>query len=558
MVEAFLVLVLVLLVAVIVMLALVFRRPAGTDLALVLTRLETLEKSQERTERGVKEEFGRSRQETAGQARGLREEVQGSLKNSTDLLVQSVDRISAAQKQQLDSFAAQLTRLTESNEKKSDQLRAAVEAKLTQLQADNARKLEEMRHTVDEKLQGTLEKRLGESFKLVSERLEQVHKGLGEMQTLASGVGDLKRVLTNVKTRGTWGEIQLGSLLEQILTPDQYAKCHATPTYCDQSVLNPFFWKNLTPGAAASQLLAFGYATSQLGGLQNIPVKILMNPFPQFFNSLFSNTEPIGYADYNSLQMKIDKRVSGGGLLINGLNFRTSFTWSRSMVTTFVNNSGVSSGAGGQGGLRDANLSWRVGDNDRTFDLGFNLVWNLPFGRNGFGRNTHGVVRQLISDWTWDAILTADTGTPIGTLPQDNTYSSTCSHDRFQPDHRGFAEWLYNESPTCWSVNSPYTARTQIQRVSYLRNPYAPQLAMAMSKKLVLREGLDLMYKVEAFNLTNTPIFGGPSLGSPNAAPSPVGGITPGQPGSFTGFGTIGSTQQNSPRQLQMSLKVLF
>jgi DNA recombination protein RmuC len=96
------------------------------------------------------------------------------------------------------------------------------------LQDDNSKSLEQMRQTVDEKLQGTLEKRLGESFKLVSERLELVHKGLGEMQTLASGVGDLKRVLTNVKTRGTWGEIQLAALLEQILTPEQYDKNVAT------------------------------------------------------------------------------------------------------------------------------------------------------------------------------------------------------------------------------------------------------------------------------------------------------------------------------------------
>jgi DNA recombination protein RmuC len=96
------------------------------------------------------------------------------------------------------------------------------------MSADNEKRLEQMRQTVDEKLQGTLEARLGESFKLVSDRLEQVHKGLGEMQTLASGVGDLKRVLSNVKTRGTWGEVQLGALLEQMLTPDQYEKNVAT------------------------------------------------------------------------------------------------------------------------------------------------------------------------------------------------------------------------------------------------------------------------------------------------------------------------------------------
>ncbi len=105
-----------------------------------------------------------------------------------------------------------------------NQLRATLHERLTEIQNDTAKKLEEMRRTVDEKLHATLEQRLGESFKQVSDRLEQVHRGLGEMQTLASGVGDLKRVLTNVKTRGTWGEVQLGTLIEQMLTPDQYEK----------------------------------------------------------------------------------------------------------------------------------------------------------------------------------------------------------------------------------------------------------------------------------------------------------------------------------------------
>jgi DNA recombination protein RmuC len=114
--------------------------------------------------------------------------------------------------------------LIESNHKKAEELRTVVEARLKELQADNGTKLEEMRKTVDEKLQGTLEKRLGESFKQVSDRLEAVHKGLGEMQSLATGVGDLKRVLTNVKARGTWGEVQLGNLLEQVLAPEQFER----------------------------------------------------------------------------------------------------------------------------------------------------------------------------------------------------------------------------------------------------------------------------------------------------------------------------------------------
>jgi DNA recombination protein RmuC len=122
-----------------------------------------------------------------------------------------------------DSLDERLVKLGEASERRLGEVRATLEAKLKELAADNAAKLEQMRQTVDEKLHATLEQRLSESFKLVSERLEQVHRGLGEMQTLAAGVGDLKRVLTNVKTRGVWGEIQLGALLEQTLAPEQYA-----------------------------------------------------------------------------------------------------------------------------------------------------------------------------------------------------------------------------------------------------------------------------------------------------------------------------------------------
>lgn len=123
-----------------------------------------------------------------------------------------------------DTLNQTLSSMTESNAQRMLEIRSTLEQKIQQLQADNASKLEEMRKTVDEKLHATLEQRLGESFKQVSERLEKVHQGLGEMQQLAIGVGDLKRVLTNVKTRGTWGEVQLEMVLEQMLTPDQYAK----------------------------------------------------------------------------------------------------------------------------------------------------------------------------------------------------------------------------------------------------------------------------------------------------------------------------------------------
>ncbi|MDR6215931.1 DNA recombination protein RmuC [Paracidovorax wautersii] len=123
-----------------------------------------------------------------------------------------------------DAVSQQLGAMAQGSAQNAEALRGALNERLAAIQADNTAKLEEMRRTVDEKLHATLEQRLGESFKLVSDRLEQVHKGLGEMQTLAGSVGDLKRVMTNVKTRGTWGEMQLGAIIENVLTPDQFAR----------------------------------------------------------------------------------------------------------------------------------------------------------------------------------------------------------------------------------------------------------------------------------------------------------------------------------------------
>jgi DNA recombination protein RmuC len=182
----------------------------------------TLEKQQERIEHMVRDEFVRNRQESAGSARQSRQEIGSILKSSSDSQLRQMSELAGMQKDQLDSFSKQLLALTKLNEDKLESLRKTIEAQLRVMQEDNSLKLEQMRAVVDEKLQSTLEKRLGESFKQVSERLEQVYRGLGEMRTLATGVGDLKKVLTNVKTRGTWGEIRLSHILEQILTPDQY------------------------------------------------------------------------------------------------------------------------------------------------------------------------------------------------------------------------------------------------------------------------------------------------------------------------------------------------
>jgi DNA recombination protein RmuC len=186
-------------------------RAAAAVRALLDERLDGVDRGLERVERAAREEIGRSRAEASLESARLRDEVRATLKLTGD-----------STEQRLDRFGSRLERLMESNEQRLGELRAAVEAKLQAIREDNAGRLEAMRQTVDEKLQGTLDQRLGESFRQVSERLEAVQKGLGEMNTLAAHVGDLRKVLTNVKTRGTWGEVQLGSLLEQVLAPSQY------------------------------------------------------------------------------------------------------------------------------------------------------------------------------------------------------------------------------------------------------------------------------------------------------------------------------------------------
>jgi DNA recombination protein RmuC len=161
-----------------------FVRRGATGDSEFLKRLETFDRGQERQEKMFRDEFARNREESAGSAKAQREELAKSLEG----------------------------------------VRGIVDLRLKEMQNDNAQQIDKMRATVDEKLQGTLEKRLGESFKLVSDRLEQVHQGLGAMRQLASDVGGLQKVLTNVKTRGGWGEVQLGALLEQVLTADQFAR----------------------------------------------------------------------------------------------------------------------------------------------------------------------------------------------------------------------------------------------------------------------------------------------------------------------------------------------
>jgi DNA recombination protein RmuC len=169
-------------------------------------------------------ELREARKETADSARQLREELGVSQKSGAELVISAVAKMGTAQREALDSVTGEIKSLAGANEQRLEQLRETVDGKLRELRDSNEGKLEQMRRTVDEKLHDTLEKRLGESFNLVSRQLEAVQTGLGEMRSLAAGVGDLKKVLSNVKTRGTLGEVQLGAILEDILVPEQYDK----------------------------------------------------------------------------------------------------------------------------------------------------------------------------------------------------------------------------------------------------------------------------------------------------------------------------------------------
>ncbi len=195
---------------------------------MTAAELQSLKEKVGGTEVSMREEFGRSRKEAADLAQSQREEQRNAQTTFEKRLDDQAKAQQEALRQQFQDLLKQLhTQGKQSLEAVKD-VRETVEKQLKEIREDNGTRLEEMRKTVDEKLQDTLEKRLGESFKLVSERLEQVHKGLGEMQNLANGVGDLKKVLNNVKTKGILGEYQLGNILEQLLPPEQYEENIAT------------------------------------------------------------------------------------------------------------------------------------------------------------------------------------------------------------------------------------------------------------------------------------------------------------------------------------------
>ena len=193
-------------------------------LLLIVLLLKQSRTDSEDINASLREEMRSNRSDSSNSAKELRGEVTNQIQASTDSLVKTVAELGKTQSNRFEAITKSVEGLTNSNEQRIDKVRETLDQRIRNLQESNEKKLDEMRQTVDEKLQSTLEKRLAESFKMVSDNLEAVQRGLGEMKSLATGVGDLKRVLTNVKSRGTWGEVQLGALLEDILTPEQFGR----------------------------------------------------------------------------------------------------------------------------------------------------------------------------------------------------------------------------------------------------------------------------------------------------------------------------------------------
>lgn len=320
------------------------------------------------------------------------------------------------------------------------------------------------------------------------------------------------------------------------ISATDFAEGHENPNYLDQQVPNPFY------GVLSNNV--------SLGQNPTIQARYLKVPYPAFDGNIYDYTYPGGYSNYNSLLAKLEKRVSGSGALIKGLSFLTSFTWSRLIDGTgFLNNNGAS--------LVDAAPYYGIDGNDRAWSLAFSGAYGLPIGRGGaLLAGVHGVASLLVSDWHFDWIFQNAGGTPVG-YPNGENFN--CGNYNILSAHKTYKSYLNNSQNTCFSTFSEYTAVTQLPLTTVIRNPYAQQTAIGLEKKFPLREGMTLQFKAEAFNVTNTPIFGGPNTGSPDQVVTRNTSVSnPNQPGAWSGYGTIGSTEQNFPRQIQLSLKLAF
>ncbi len=319
------------------------------------------------------------------------------------------------------------------------------------------------------------------------------------------------------------------------LNPIDFAKGFANNSYLDQQVTNPFY--GVLPN------------TTFMGQNPTVAARYLMVPYPQYAASLYVYTNPQGFSKYNSLQAKLEKRFSAANSHFGGISVLGAFTFDKLMSATgFLNNNG--------GGLVDPLPYYGIDGGDRPWILAFSGLYNLPFGRKGaFLNNVNRGVDEAIGGWQFDFIVNDQAGTPIS-FP--NTYNYNCGAYNISAAHKSYTSYINNSNPGCFTTFSEYTAVTKEPLTTLVRTPYAPQESFGLEKSFAITEAVKFQFKAEAFNATNTPIFGGPNTGSPNTPITSTGKGLPGAPGSLQGYGTIAATEQNFPRRLQLSGKILF
>ena len=320
------------------------------------------------------------------------------------------------------------------------------------------------------------------------------------------------------------------------LSASDFQKGNAKPGYLDEQVKNPFY--GVLP------------KTVGLGQNPTVQAKVLMVPYPEFNGNLYVYTHATGYSYYNSLITKAEKRFTDGGVLSRGLSFLGAFTWSKLMAATgYLNNSGE--------GLVDTKPFYFLDGGNRYWVLAFSGLYGIPIGRGGLlASNAHGLAGAALNNWQIEWIFQNQAGTPVG-YPNGDLYN--CSKYNIRSAYKTYSSYINNSQPSCWATFPEYTAKTVGGNSTRVLQPWAQQTQLGVEKVFTMTERWKLQFKAEAFNLTNTPIFGGVNSGNPEKAPSRNTSVAdPNQPGAWSGFGTIGSTEQNFPRQIQLSLKAIF
>lgn len=382
---------------------------------------------------------------------------------------------------------------------------------------------------------------------------------LGDLTYVGDGLSidqrDRKIPLVQSFSFGFQGELPMhiladveyvGTLTNRIRTSRQLnglsdadvAKGLQDANYLDQQVPNPFY--GVLP------------KTVGLGQNPTVQASTLMVTYPQFNRNLYIYTHADGYQNYHSLIAKAEKRMTNSSGLSKGLSFLASFTWAKLMVANgYLNNSGAWK-------VDDKPVyHWDGGNGAPTWALSFSGLYGLPFGRGAWiAPNVNRVVDTLIGGWTLDWIFQNRAGNATG-VPNGDIFN--CGTYDIKPAHKSWASYLNNSQNTCWANHPEYYIYTFDGTTSRVREPWAQQTQLGMMKKFQLKDALNLQFKAEAFNATNTPIFGGANGGGPEVAPTRITSVAdPNQPGAWQGYGTVGSQQQNFPRQYQFSLKLEF